>query len=177
MTDVLPVSVVAVEAVVLSVSVVESPPNLSSSRLLFSSPSPITSRRLKSDSGSLRKFASEAQMVASTREKSVVSVSQMVLAHVRTLLDRLIPLRRNHTSDFLTPFAFSNASRSPCMKKSYRSKDRSRHGQPSTTPKNDGGCSLLTCIERGLGLVRIDIQMRYNRFLQKHTASGRAAEI
>ena len=69
-TEDLPESTVAVEVVVLSVSVVESPPNLSSSRLFVSSPSPITSRRLRSDSGSLRKLARDAQIVANTREKS-----------------------------------------------------------------------------------------------------------
>ncbi len=68
--DVLPVSVVAVEVATLSVSV-ESTANRSSSALLVSSPSPMTSRRLKSDSGSLRKFARLAVTVARTSEKSV----------------------------------------------------------------------------------------------------------
>ena len=69
-TEVRPVSAVAVEVTVLSVSVVESVVKLSSSALLASSPSPTMSKRLRSDSGSLRKFAKLAVMVARTREKS-----------------------------------------------------------------------------------------------------------
>ncbi len=69
-TEVRPVSAVAVEVTVLSVSVVESAVKLSSSALLASSPSPTMSKRLRSDSGSLRKFAKLAVRVARTREKS-----------------------------------------------------------------------------------------------------------
>lgn len=62
-------SAVAVDVAVLSVSV-ESAANFSSSRFSCSSPSPVISAKLKSDSGSFKKFAKLAVIVARTREKS-----------------------------------------------------------------------------------------------------------